>query len=159
MTPGLNPHCALVRRLGQPAYESCKSCELRLQNCIQFRGQLYGTAIVTGVLATAFVPLPLAARAALAAVLVGVVFHFLRYVARESHLSIVTVSAGDDVVAGQAIGLSGGEPGTPGAGNTTGPHLHLGIRAYGQPVCPQPLLLAILRGTPIPPTAAPTSVG
>ncbi len=73
------------------------------------------------------------------------------------HLSIVTVSAGDDVVAGQAIGLSGGEPGTPGAGNTTGPHLHLGVRAYGQPVCPQPLLLAILRGTPIPPTAAPTS--
>lgn len=73
------------------------------------------------------------------------------------HLSTVAVAVGDDVSAGQAIGVSGGQPGTPGAGNTTGPHLHLGIRAYGQAVCPQPLLLAILRGTPIPPTAAPTS--
>ncbi|MEZ5230266.1 MAG: M23 family metallopeptidase [Acidimicrobiales bacterium] len=73
------------------------------------------------------------------------------------HLSAVAVAAGDDVTAGQAIGLSGGQPGAPGAGNTTGPHLHLGIRVYGQSVCPQPLLLAILRGTPIPPTAAPTS--
>lgn len=37
------------------------------------------------------------------------------------------------------------------------PHLHLGIRAYGNAVCPQPLLLAILRGNPIPPPAAPTT--
>ena len=73
------------------------------------------------------------------------------------HLSAVAVAVGDDVNAGQTIGLSGGQPGTPGAGNTTGPHLHLGIRVYGQSVCPQPLMLAILRGTPIPPTAAPTS--
>jgi len=73
------------------------------------------------------------------------------------HLSTVTVAVGDNVTAGQAIARSGGQPGTPGAGNTTGPHLHLGIAAYGQSVCPQPVLLAILRGTPIPPTAAPTS--
>lgn len=73
------------------------------------------------------------------------------------HLSDVAISTGDHVIAGQAIGLSGGQPGTPGAGNTTAPHLHLGIRAYGQAVCPQPLLLAILRGTPIPPPAAPTT--
>ena len=73
------------------------------------------------------------------------------------HLSTIAVAAGQDVVAGQTIGLTGGEPGTLGAGNTTGPHLHLGIRAYSQAVCPQPLLLAILRATPIPPTAAPTS--
>jgi len=73
------------------------------------------------------------------------------------HLFAVTVITGQTVIAGQGIGLTGGEPGTPGAGNSTGPHLHLGIRAYGQAVCPQPLLLAILRGTPMPPPAAPTS--
>lgn len=73
------------------------------------------------------------------------------------HLLAVTVVPGQTVAAGQGIGLTGGEPGTPGAGNTTGPHLHLGVRAYGNAVCPQPLLLAILRGTPVPPGAAPTS--
>jgi hypothetical protein len=73
------------------------------------------------------------------------------------HLLAVTVTPGQTVVAGQGIGLAGGQPGTPGAGNTTGPHLHLGIRAYGNAVCPQPLLLAILRGAPIPPPAAPTT--
>ena len=54
------------------------------------------------------------------------------------HLSAVAVSTDDQVQAGQAIGLSGGRPGASGAGNTTGPHLHLSIRAYGQAVCPQP---------------------
>ena len=73
------------------------------------------------------------------------------------HLSAVAVSADDQVQAGQAIGLSGGRPGEPGAGNTTGPHLHLSIRAYGQSVCPQPVLLGILRGTPVPTTAAPST--
>lgn len=72
------------------------------------------------------------------------------------HLLAVTVTPGQVVVAGQGLGLTGGQPGTPGAGNTTGPHLHLGIRAYGNAVCPQPLLFAILHGTPIPPPAAPT---
>ena len=73
------------------------------------------------------------------------------------HLSLVTVLAGDQVAAGNVIGFSGGQPGTPGAGNTTGPHLHLSVRVYGQSVCPQPMLLGIIRQTPIPPTAAPSS--
>ena len=73
------------------------------------------------------------------------------------HLSLVNVNVGDQVAAGELLGLSGGQPGTPGAGNTTGPHLHLSVRAYGQAVCPQPVLLGIIRHTPIPPTAAPTS--
>lgn len=73
------------------------------------------------------------------------------------HLLAVTVTPGQTIAAGQGLGLTGGQPGTTGAGNTTGPHLHLGIRAYGNAVCPQPLLLAILRGTPIPPPAAPTA--
>lgn len=73
------------------------------------------------------------------------------------HLSRINVNAGDRVVAGHQIGLSGGAPGAPGAGNTTGPHLHLGIRVDGVTVCPQPLLLAIHHGAPISPTHAPTS--
>ena len=73
------------------------------------------------------------------------------------HLTLVTVATGDQVTAGDVVGFSGGQPGTPGAGNTTGPHLHLSVRVYGQSVCPQPMLLGIIRQTPIPPTAAPSS--
>jgi len=40
------------------------------------------------------------------------------------HLSAIDVTAGQQVVAGQPVGRSGGQPGTPGAGNSTGPHLH-----------------------------------
>ncbi len=57
------------------------------------------------------------------------------------HLSQLTVTFGQAITAGTLIGLSGGQPGTPGAGNTTGPHLHLALRINGTPVCPQPLLL------------------
>lgn len=42
-----------------------------------------------------------------------------------AHLSAFSVKAGDKVVRGQQIGLSGGERGAPGAGASTGPHLHL----------------------------------
>jgi murein DD-endopeptidase MepM/ murein hydrolase activator NlpD len=42
-----------------------------------------------------------------------------------AHLSAFNVKAGDKVVRGQQIGLSGGERGAPGAGASTGPHLHL----------------------------------
>ena len=73
------------------------------------------------------------------------------------HLSAVHVAPGQAVAAGTLLGTTGGVPGTPGAGNTTGPHLHLGIRVYGQSVCPQPLLPAVARGEPIPPSAAPSS--
>lgn len=71
------------------------------------------------------------------------------------HLSRLAVVPGQVVGAGTPIGLSGGQPGTPGAGNTTGPHLHLGIRFAGATVCPQPLLLAIYRAKPINPAIAP----
>lgn len=71
------------------------------------------------------------------------------------HLSQLAVTPGQVVGAGTPIGLSGGQPGAPGAGNTTGPHLHLGIRFAGATVCPQPLLLAIYRARPINPAVAP----
>ncbi|MDY7106808.1 MAG: peptidoglycan DD-metalloendopeptidase family protein [Actinomycetota bacterium] len=73
------------------------------------------------------------------------------------HLSQLAVHVGRIVGAGTLIGLSGGQPGAPGAGNTTDPHLHLGIRINDTSVCPQPLLLATARRTPISPTAAPTA--
>ncbi len=71
------------------------------------------------------------------------------------HLSRLAVAPGQVVAAGTPIGLSGGQPGAPGAGNTTGPHLHLSIRYAGATVCPQPLLLAIYRAQPINPAIAP----
>lgn len=40
------------------------------------------------------------------------------------HLSKVLVKNGDDILAGQPIGLSGN------TGNSTGPHLHFGLRIY-----------------------------
>lgn len=43
---------------------------------------------------------------------------------RYAHLRQVLVSRGDRISAGQIIARSGGKPGSPGAGNSTGPHLH-----------------------------------
>ncbi len=45
-----------------------------------------------------------------------------------AHLSQAFVSPGEDVREGDIIALSGGEPGTEGAGRSTGPHLHLTVR-------------------------------
>ena len=51
------------------------------------------------------------------------------------------VKEGDYVSQGQVIGLSGGMPGTPGAGRySTGPHLHFEIRLDNNPVDPEKYL-------------------
>ena len=57
------------------------------------------------------------------------------------HVSRIFVAPDEYVVQGQAIALSGGTPGTDGAGRlTTGPHLHFEVRLNGLPVDPQEYL-------------------
>ncbi len=51
-----------------------------------------------------------------------------------AHLSAIHVSAGQQVLAGANIGLSGS------SGNSTGPHLHFEIRQNGKAIDPEPLL-------------------
>lgn len=62
-----------------------------------------------------------------------------------------TVSIGDRVSVGQHLLDSAS------TGNSTGPHLHLGIRVDGAARCPQPFLVAIAEGQPIAPQGLPTS--
>lgn len=53
------------------------------------------------------------------------------------HVSKIYAQPDEYVVQGQAIALSGGTPGTRGAGRTTtGPHLHFEVRLNGVPVDP-----------------------
>lgn len=53
-----------------------------------------------------------------------------------AHLNRRNVRVGQRVKKGETIGLSGGRKGAPGAGNSTGPHLHYELRKGGAAVNP-----------------------
>jgi murein DD-endopeptidase MepM/ murein hydrolase activator NlpD len=53
------------------------------------------------------------------------------------HVKQIDVSPGQDVTKGQQIGLSGGLATDPGHGNTTGAHLHVGMKVGGRFVDPE----------------------
>lgn len=68
------------------------------------------------------------------------------------HFSAWSVSNGATVAAGQQLGLTGN------TGNSTGPHLHFGIRTGSTRRCPQNFLLALYDGvTPPAATSLPTT--
>lgn len=56
------------------------------------------------------------------------------------HLSRINVETGDTIDRDQFLGLSGGAPGTRGAGYSTGPHLHISIQVWGQSIDPSGLI-------------------
>ena len=71
-------------------------------------------------------------------VLIG---HRHRYASLYGHVSKFLVSKGDVVSMGQSIALSGGTPGTHGAGHmTTGAHVHLELTKNGEHVDPRSVL-------------------
>lgn len=58
-----------------------------------------------------------------------------------AHMSRIDVVQDQYVTRGQVIGLSGGRAGSPGAGFSTGPHVHFEVRLDGIPVDPYGYLL------------------
>ena len=50
-----------------------------------------------------------------------------------AHQSKILIQAGVEVYQGQVIGLSGGKPGAPGSGHSTGPHLHFEVHGAQNP--------------------------
>lgn len=75
------------------------------------------------------------------------------------HLSNPTMASGASVRAGDVLGYSGGAKGAPGAGNSTGAHLHFGITRGGVNFCPQPAIQAWFAGQPVNPAAVATTSG
>jgi len=63
------------------------------------------------------------------------------YATLYGHISHISVYAGEDVHAGQNIGLSGGQPGSHGSGPmTTGSHVHFEVIKSGININPRTML-------------------
>jgi murein DD-endopeptidase MepM/ murein hydrolase activator NlpD len=62
------------------------------------------------------------------------------YATTYGHLSAFDVRPGQRVRAGDKLGDSGGMPGLPGGGSSTGPHLHFALSINGRPVDPSKYL-------------------
>lgn len=62
--------------------------------------------------------------------------HGANLVTGYAHLSGYLVTAGQQVSRGQPIATSGGKPGAPGAGRSSGPHLHFVVRRDGSTIDP-----------------------
>jgi hypothetical protein len=80
------------------------------------------------------------------------------------HLSQINITWGEIVKAGQQIGISGGVPGEPGAGNTTGAHVHYEVWVRGIDINPDPELelvegIVTVGSDPVPVTKPPTVDG
>ena len=70
-----------------------------------------------------------------------IILHADGYSTVYGHISQILVKEGDSLTQGQIIGLSGGLPGTKGAGYmTTGPHLHFEMLIDGKHVDPLPYM-------------------
>ena len=85
----INPNCALVSRTQEPVYASCQYCELKLSNCLQFKGQLASGAVLLCVVLLVLVPMPTLVRYAIGVVATIGLFSYLRAVGRESQASII----------------------------------------------------------------------
>ncbi|MEK7183275.1 MAG: peptidoglycan DD-metalloendopeptidase family protein [Patescibacteria group bacterium] len=64
------------------------------------------------------------------------VIHSNGFATLYAHMSRIDVEVDQYVTRGQIIGLSGGRPGTQGAGFSTGPHVHFELRKNGIPIDP-----------------------
>jgi murein DD-endopeptidase MepM/ murein hydrolase activator NlpD len=74
------------------------------------------------------------------------------------HLSKIGVAVGNLLKPGQTLGLSGGQPGAPGAGTSTGAHLHFEIRKNGKAVDPSSFLSGAATATADAFSAAPVGL-
>lgn len=76
-----------------------------------------------------------------------------------AHLSAIAIGDKLPIKAGRLLGYSGGVPGDPGAGMSTGAHLHFELRVGNVPTDPAPYLQPAANQTsPSSPVSAPTAL-